>query len=655
MPNHMASAEAASHEAETEREVQSSMGRATESGPRHGDVIELRLLVICADREDSNLIAITDILDYMGVPFDVLYAQDEEITQSRLWNGSTAFYQGIIITTANAGKWQPEPSRWEDALDSTEREAVLQCCARFGIRCLVCFCPPGTEIAQQDAARPGYIAEFIDTATTPLALSLTEDGRRVFDYLYGDCTIPVATLATALTPLDNTEETETTDIAGVVATSPAVHPLLTDAGGRIYAAVFINSLGNEQLWLGLNQATELLHTQLLGYGLINWVTRGLFVGHRRIYLSIQVDDIFNHNRLWDAQTQSDAEGETYRLHAEDIEATVQWLRNMRAHPLLESGFTIDMAFNGGGIEQPALQDPLAESLMRHQAHFRWINHGFTHLHLNTANMEECFSEIQQNHLTALNLGLDAYNTDSMVTSDTSGLDNPKFLFAAKSLGVCYLVSDTSRPGWNNPAPNVGNRSRHQPEVLVVPRHPSNLLHDVSTPAEWADRYNHIYRTYWGRDLTIDEILDQEADVILRYLLRFDLDPLMFHQANLRAYDGVHTLLTDLIDRVVAKYATYYGNAPIISLSLHEIGRRMTTRALYKAANVRAALLVNNGLIVTSDRDVTIAITGLHLEGASEVYAGQHISTFSLKAGETCRIPAVNVIVQMGTAPLSGAA
>jgi hypothetical protein len=47
-------------------------------------------------------------------------------------------------------------------------------------------------------------------------------------------------------------------------------------------------------------------------------------------------------------------------------------------------------------------------------------------------------------------------------------------------------------------------------------------------------------------LTYAEILDKESDLMVSYLARFDLDPLMFHQSNMRAYDGVNSLLGDLL-------------------------------------------------------------------------------------------------------------
>ncbi len=59
----------------------------------------------------------------------------------------------------------------------------------------------------------------------------------------------------------------------------------------------------------------------------------------------------------------------------------------------------------------------------------------------------------------------------------------------------------------------------------------------------------LYFSYWGRNLTYAEILDDQSSLLLSYLLKGDMDPWMFHQPNLRAYDGVHSLLGDLLEVV----------------------------------------------------------------------------------------------------------
>src|SRR5262249_14995546 len=147
-----------------------------------------------------------------------------------------------------------------------------------------------------------------------------------------------------------------------------------------------------------------------------------------------------------------------------------------------------------------------------------------------------------------------FSSKNLITPEISGLAHPDALQAMYDTGIRYVVSDTSRVGMNNPTPNAGMHNVYQPGILTIPRRPTNLFYNVSTPEEWEGEYNELYRLYWGRDLSFEEILDVESEALLRYMLRFDMDPWMFHQANLRAYDGTRTLLTALLDAALAKFS-----------------------------------------------------------------------------------------------------
>lgn len=588
-----------------------------------GDMIAVKLLVLCPSRDDPGFGAITGILDYVGVQYDTLATDEEELTEDRLSNGSYANYQGIIVTTGNPGQWDSERSRWAHEFSEQAWNVLHKFRARFGIRLATLFCQPGDQSADFDLRA----AEFVDTHNESLHLSLTEAGQEIFWYLNPDHPIIVQSVAAYVAQSDD----------------PANVPLLVTYDGRTAGMIRYDPQGCDQLTLTMGHSGTSQHTQLLGYGIINWVMRGLFLGQRHVYLNVQVDDIFNSNRLWDVEALSDVNGPIYRITADDVDAVSDWQERLRHTQTAGVPFMLDLAFNGAGVDQAPESDPLCKNLMWRQAEFRWINHGFTHLHLDDADDEASFHEIQHNHGAAIKLGLRQYAPDSMVTSDMSGLENSEFLVAAKESGVRYLVCDTSREGWANPSPNVGNQSEIEPEILVIPRHPTDLLHDASTPEEWVSRYNYIYRSYWGRDLSFEEIIEQEADVIVKYLLAFDIDPLMFHQANLRAYDGTHSLLSDLIDLVLAKYNDHYRDVPVVNIGMNEIGEEMERRAIYNSAKISANLIVGNGLILSADRDVTVAITGVHLEDVSECYANQHISLITLKQNEIYRIPPVNLV------------
>src|SRR5688500_3102420 len=107
------------------------------------------------------------------------------------------------------------------------------------------------------------------------------------------------------------------------------------------------------------------------------------------------------------------------------------------------------------------------------------------------------------------------------------------------------------------------------EILMIPRYPTNLFYNLCTPPDWVSEYNHLFQAYWGRDLSYQEILGKESDIWLRYMIRYDMRPLMFHQPNVCAYDGVRSLLGDLIDTTMGKYNAMF-NLPVLSRRQRQI-------------------------------------------------------------------------------------
>src|SRR5574341_1258753 len=199
-------------------------------------------------------------------------------------------------------------------------------------------------------------------------------------------------------------------------------------------------------------------------------------------------------------------------------------------------------------------------------------------------------------------------------------------------GVRYVVSDASRAGYSNPSPNAGIYNQSQPAILMIPRYPNNLFYNVTNPQQWTEEYNCIYRSFWGRDLTYAEILDRESSVLLAYVLRGDMDPWMFHETNLRAYDGGHTLLGDLVDRLLAKYNSLFA-LPVVSPTMDDLGVRVAGRMNYNTAGVTASVVPGQSITISARQDVVVPVTGLNTSG-SETYGGQFIAHVALSAGQT---------------------
>ena len=238
-----------------------------------------------------------------------------------------------------------------------------------------------------------------------------------------------------------------------------------------------------------------------------------------------------------------------------------------------------MAFNGEGTTGTYSPDLLTPAVDLTDSEFPWINHTFSHENLDAVSYDVAYREITRNNQIAASMGFTDYDRRAMVTPDVSGLKNPEAMSAAYDAGIRFLITDTSQPGQDNPTPQAGIYNWSEPGILMVPRRPVNLFYNVTTPTEWTNEYNSLYRSFWGRDLTYSEILDKESDVLLQYLLRGEIDPWMFHQANLRAYDGVHFLLGDLLDRTLEKYSRIFV-LPLRTKTLAALGEWTKARMQY---------------------------------------------------------------------------
>ena len=109
---------------------------------------------------------------------------------------------------------------------------------------------------------------------------------------------------------------------GSQATDAATAPLLVDDAGTVYAATRTYPDGREALVLTFAQSPTAVHTLQLGYGVVSWVTRGLFVGEHHVYLAPQIDDFF-------LASQHLHEAGTYRITADDLQAFTSWQNGRR--------------------------------------------------------------------------------------------------------------------------------------------------------------------------------------------------------------------------------------------------------------------------------------------------------------------------------------
>lgn len=552
--------------------------------------IEARLLVISPGGSDQMLAAVRQALEFSATPYTVWTAASSQgaLDASVLSDGTRGLFEGVILTGG-------QPATLTDA----EWQALRNYQVEFGVRQASFSFAPTEE--------QGFAGtKAVDTSRTPIAATLTPAGREVFPYLAGSLTIAGARATLAF------------------AASDRITPLLVDDEGHALIAVTTQADGRQDLALTFDGGPRLSHTLALGHGVLSWVTRGLFIGERHVFANPQVDDVFLGDALFG--------GGVYRITGDDLRAVAGWQRRAQQRPSAR-GLVLTLAFNGAGTAGSYQPDTLTPAARELQAEFRWVNHTWSHADLDAADQATASIEIGKNQELARDWQLQSWHPANIVTPGHSGLANPQAMRAARDLGIAYLISNTSRPGQDNPFPNVGIRNALEPELLEIPRHPNEIYFDVTTPAEEVTEYlaRHPDRAYGYQ-----QILEHESDRLLGYMLLGDLDPWMFHQSNLRAYDGSHTLLLDLLDRVLEKYDAIY-DLPVACLAMEDLGALVAARTELFESGVRGTIVPGESITLEVARDATVPVTGLRTPGAEE-YGGQVIAQVRVTAGRPVTIP-----------------
>lgn len=642
--------------------------------------VNMKVLVLSADGKEADLPAITDSLDYLGMPYDRWVLAEHGFQLPTLSSGCAGSYAGVMLTTDGLG-YSPDGSTYASALTAAQWAALVAYETTFGVREVAWYSYPST--ANGFAGPP---TSSISTVPPGYAMSLTAAGQSIFYYLK---TTPIyVQYAYAY-------------LAPAAATSTV---LLSDSAGNALALTNADG-GRERLLLTFDNNAYLKHSVLLGTGLVHWVTSGLYLGEYRGRFVPQIDDLFIADELWDPSTLSTSTTRAYRMTATDFNAAANWQAKLAAGV----GVKLAWAFNGMGVDPKyggagTKNDPLTRAAAANiatTASFSYINHTFEHWNLDgvdsptqnpwtsdycgtgdLATLASC--ELRKDVDVAVKLGIGNFAPDVMVSPDVSGLANASVLESIyQNNGMRYMVSDTSKVGYGNPYPNCGLVDPAAPSMRLVPRHPTNLFYNVSTTQEWVSEYNCFYATtnpsstcycnpaspgspgydpaayadptsrcylrnslYWPSQrlcqngCTYSFILDKESDVLATYLLKGDIDPLMFHQANVRAYSKGKSLLSDLIDATLAKVTQYYA-FPVTSPQMQLLGDEMFNRLLVREGAVAATLtLAGTAKTLTfanlSATAAKVQVTGLCNAGAVTV-AGKCVGSVDVPAGGTVQV------------------
>jgi hypothetical protein len=533
----------------------------------------LRQLIIATDANDFELPAWTTILDQIGTPYDVLFAKHEALDTDRLVRPDGVGRYNAILLTSNTLVYQDGSGQYVSAFDDTEWETLWEYERTYQVRQVA------INAAPVETPEDYYLRALSEDSigNTQVFARLTSAGANVFDRLASAIEIPISHTYVYRTRLAGSGDVEPlltldSDVVGVLSTAP---------DGRERAAVTF----------ALSPA--LPAASLLGYGLLRWATRGIFVGEQRHWLNVDVDDWFNA----DATGMPNDVSRAFRLTGVEAGAVSQQQAELRRRHPLAAGFTLNLAYNGAKLDPAAppqystlgTPDSLTSYSRILRDEFRWINHTLTHPQMNFTPYTESYQEIRDNLVAAALIGLPVpgtvlkppeysglgvydphshysptapIQTPGAVTDFGLKAANKALLKAASDLGVKYVVGDMS---FKSERPSVFNGGIYiplQPDLLLVPTWPTNIAFEATTQPEQVAWYNSMYGVNGTlekgkKDFNYAEYLDAESTLALSQLIRGSAYAFTVHQTNLHQYAPGRSLLFDWLDAVATKYSAFY--------------------------------------------------------------------------------------------------
>ncbi len=305
-------------------------------------VVDLKVLVISTGtpQEDIGLDFIDDVLDNIGVPYEVLDAKRESLTLAKLASGDHGRYNGIILT--NAELYVPGIG---SGLTLDEWRALHEYERAFSVRESVISGFPATNPSldlNYGMTNMSAGADFMAVWLPPAG------GNELFEYVNTANTFPVTDYAVSAEPLYPAGGPLPPEGSGY----PVVEPLLVDQNsGKALVSKLTYADGREVLLSTITNAWYLNHSQVLAYEFLNFATKGVFLGARKVYFSAHLDDLFLADDVWNPDTNQ-PDLPPYRNIGSDIENAVAVQQAfIGAHPTIKD-FKLNFAFNGSGAGIP---------------------------------------------------------------------------------------------------------------------------------------------------------------------------------------------------------------------------------------------------------------------------------------------------------------
>ncbi|MCX6608559.1 MAG: hypothetical protein NTV52_33905 [Acidobacteria bacterium] len=337
--------------------------------------VNMKLLVLTGDGNEPSFAALKFYLDYLNLPYDAVVLKGIALPALEDATGQRGNYQGIILATGSLG--YSNNGAWVSALSTADWTRMDDYMRNYGVRVVSYYTYP--------EARYGMVpvSAMATSAAAPASMAFASASSTIFPYLV------------------RTNPLRVTDAYLYLASAaPAVGetttPILT-IGTGIAGVTHTKADGREFMALTFDNNPYLIHSLALNYGIFNWVTKGIFVGERRIYLTPQNDDFFLPNDLFvasiaacrpsaftvDPTYDPSAQCPTDRMDGGDLSALDDWQKSWRSRAQTKD-FRVTYAFNGFGATTAGgspNKDSLLTELRTRRDSFFWVNHTWDHENL----------------------------------------------------------------------------------------------------------------------------------------------------------------------------------------------------------------------------------------------------------------------------------
>jgi hypothetical protein len=584
-----------------------------------GATVDSTVLILV--REGDATYSVTSGLDAYGIPYQLVFVPKTGFSLPVLNTSSTqGKYGGIISLSELAFEYD---SGYGSGISTAQYDSIYAYQLAFGVRFVRIDAFPQPEFGTTTAPEGSGCCSLDDEQM----ISLTNSSG-----------FPTANIKTGATlsskniyhyPAVITDPSTTWQVAkygpGGAFSEDTSAAVINDFGGR-----------QQMVWF-TGWATEWSpSSNFLQHAYIHWMTRGLFLGARKTYLSTQIDDVHLTSAMYSPS------GKKFRLRPADLVSHVAWMKTINSRMPAGSDYWIELGHNGNGdiiqavsvggsacnpntaiyydfppattleYQKPlgmgvnlwpttpasyswslacAKYDELATwfTTAGNRDAFAHVSHTFTHLPQNNITYSDAQKEIVFNQAWLKQIGIDQgkrFSPKSLIPPAITGLHNGDAIRAWVTSGITSAVGDNSRPVLMNSKVHwpltTSTSANGYSGLTVVPRWPTAIYFDCDLPActlqEWKD-------TASGQG-TFADLLTFERTTTSRYLLGLRKDGYMFHQANMRQSDvdtltigsqtGKLSLLQAWVETVVQEM-TRLTNWPILAQKQDDLAQKFKDR------------------------------------------------------------------------------